>query len=160
MNKRVLTVGLTYAGKPMSGVEIENFGLCAFPLHEYDVIIINPLSYSHFMFGRASRVSEDADELHRLKKMNDMYDLDNAFHRTRREKEMELALADRAVVVWCLSAPKRMNFFGYRTTHLGYVAPDVVSLINELDLLEKKGRRLGEVDSDSPFATYLRVLAK
>ncbi|MFD2427992.1 hypothetical protein ACFSUK_06860 [Sphingobium scionense] len=58
--KRVLTVGVTYTGEKIEGVEIENLGLCqagvdkaraAFPLYEYDTIIINPQSYSHFLFG-------------------------------------------------------------------------------------------------------------
>jgi hypothetical protein len=60
--KRVLTVGITYPGKAIDGVEIENLGLCqpavdqaraAFPLYEYDTIIINPQSYGHFLFGAA-----------------------------------------------------------------------------------------------------------
>jgi hypothetical protein len=53
--KRVLTVGVTYTGEKIEGVEIENLGLCqaavdkaraAFPLYEYNTIIINPQSYS------------------------------------------------------------------------------------------------------------------
>ena len=60
--KRVLTVGLTYTGDKIEGVEIENLGLCqpdvnreraAYPLYEYDTIIINPESYTHFLFGKA-----------------------------------------------------------------------------------------------------------
>ncbi|WP_210134470.1 hypothetical protein [Pseudotabrizicola sediminis] len=43
--KRVLTVGMTYTGDPVDGVEIENLGLCqpsvdqkraAYALYEYD----------------------------------------------------------------------------------------------------------------------------
>ena len=60
--RRVLTVGVTYTGDAIEGVEIENLGLCrpgvdrtraAYPLYEYDTIIINPESYSHFLFGTA-----------------------------------------------------------------------------------------------------------
>ena len=49
--RRVLTVGVTYTGDVMDGVEIDNLGLCrpevdrertAYPLYEYDTIIINP----------------------------------------------------------------------------------------------------------------------
>jgi hypothetical protein len=49
--RQVLTVGITYTGEKIEGVEIENLGLCqagvdkkpaAFPLYEYDTIIINP----------------------------------------------------------------------------------------------------------------------
>jgi len=42
---------------------------------------------------------------------------------------MEAAIAAGATVVWCLSEPKRMNFFGYRETHLGYAAPKVAGLV-------------------------------
>ena len=65
--KRVLTVGLTYTGDKIDGVEIENLGLCqpdvdreraAYPLYEYDTIIINPESYTHFLFGKAGEVFE------------------------------------------------------------------------------------------------------
>ncbi len=67
--RRVLTVGLTYTGDAIEGVEIDNLGLCrpevdrtraAYPLYEYDTIIINPESYSHFLFGSAGEFSNEA----------------------------------------------------------------------------------------------------
>jgi hypothetical protein len=167
--RRVLTVGVTYTGDAIEGVEIENLGLCqpgvdraraAYPLYEYDTIIINPESYTHFLFGTAGEFSNEPNELGKLKPQNDSYDIDAAFDIDDRQKEMEVAIADGATVVWCLSEPKRMNFFGYRETHLGYVAPKIASLVKRSDLLVKKGRRIGTVDPDSPFARYFEVLPK
>jgi hypothetical protein len=73
---------------------------------------------------------------------------------------MEAALAAGATVVWCLSDPKRMNFFGYRETHLGYAAPKVAAVVKRSGLLEKKGRRMGAIDPDSPFTCYFDVLSR
>lgn len=167
--KRVLTVGVTYTGEKIEGVEIENLGLCqagvdkeraAFPLYEYDTIIINPQSYSHFLFGAEGEFSNEPNELGKLKRQNDSYDIDAAFDAEDREKEMEAAIAAGATVVWCLSEPKRMNFFGYRETHLGYAAPKVAGLVKRSALLVKKGRRMGNIDHDSPFVRYFDVLSK
>ncbi len=167
--KRVLTVGVTYTGEKIEGVEIENLGLCqagvdkeraAFPLYEYDTIIISPQSYSHFLFGAEGEFSNEPNELGKLKRQNDSYDIDAAFDAEDREKEMEAAIAAGATVVWCLSEPKRMNFFGYRETHLGYAAPKVAGLVKRSALLVKKGRRIGNIDHDSPFVRYFDVLSK
>ncbi|MDG1444635.1 MAG: hypothetical protein P8R02_18315, partial [Pseudomonadales bacterium] len=60
MTKKVLLVGLDYTGPKILDVDIETLGLCrpevdedraAYALYEYDLIIINPKSYSHFIFG-------------------------------------------------------------------------------------------------------------
>jgi len=119
--KRVLTVGVNYTGEKIEGVEIENLGLCrpdvdqkrsAYPLYEYDTIIINPASYTHFLFGTAGEYSNELHELDKLKRQNGHYDLDSAFDAKDRGKEMEAAIAGGATVVWCLSEPKRVNFFG------------------------------------------------
>lgn len=53
-----------------------------------------------------------------------------------------------------------MNFFGYRETHLGYAAPALASFVKRSNLLVKKGRRMGGVDPDSPFARYFEVLLR
>ncbi len=167
--RRVLTVGLTYTGDEIEGVEIENLGLCqpdvdreraAYPLYEYDTIIINPESYTHFLFGAAGEFSNELYELGKLKGANDRYDLDSAFDSEDRRKEMEAAIANGATVVWCLSEPKRVNFFGYRETHLGYVAPKVASFVKRSELLVKKGRRMGAIDPDNHFARYFEVLSR
>lgn len=167
--RRVLTVGLTYTGDATAGVEIENLGLCqarvdqkraAFALYDYDTIIINPESYTHFLFGNAGKFSSEPDELWQLKRHNNNYDLDTAFDAEDRRKELEAAIADGATVVWCLSDPKRMNFFGSRETHLGYAAPRVAKLVERSNLLVKKGRRMGKVDPDGPFARYFDLLSQ
>jgi hypothetical protein len=167
--KRVLAVGLTYSSDPIEGVEIDNLGLCqpkvahdraVFPLYEYDTIIINPASYTHFLFGDGGEFSNDPYELGKLKKQNDNYDIDTAFDCGDRMKEMEAAITAGATVVWCLSEPKRMNFYGYRETHLGYVAPEIAGLVMRGNLLVKKGRRIAIVDPDSPFTRYFDVLTR
>lgn len=167
--KRVLTIGFTYTGAPVEGVEFENLGLCrtsveaeraAFALYDYDTIIINPQSFTHFLFGRAGPHSTSPNELSALKRERDSYDIDSAFDGQDRRKELEAAIAEGATVVWCLAEPKRMNFYGYRETHLGYLAPKVSALIKRADLLQKKGRRLRDIDLESPFARYFEVLAK
>lgn len=169
MMRRVLTVGMTYTGEKIDGVEIENLGLCqprvnkeraAFPLYEYDTIILNPQSYTHFLFGAEGEFSNELHELGMLKRQNDSYDFDSSFNAGDREKELQAAIADGATVIWCLSEPKRVNFFGYRETHLGYAAPKVASFVKLSDLLVKKGRRTGSVDPDSPFARYFDVLSR
>jgi len=59
--KRILTVGLRYRGDPIDGVEFDNLGLCsaatandkaAYPLYEYDVIVIHPASFSQVVRWR------------------------------------------------------------------------------------------------------------
>lgn len=165
--KRVLTVGLSYSGDPIDGVEFDNLGLCsagaehekaAFPLYEYDVIVIHPASFSHFIFGEKGEFSESATELGDLKRSNSAYDIDNAFNVLDRRKEMNAAISAGTTVVWCLSEPKRMNFYGYRETWLGYVAPPVSSIVKRGELMVKKGRRLGSVDPENPFARYFASL--
>jgi hypothetical protein len=165
--KRVLTVGMTYTGDAVDGVEIENLGLCqpsvdqkraAYALYEYDTIIISPQSYTHFLFGEPGEFSDDPHELGQLKSQNGKYDLDSAFDQADRQKEMAAAIAAGANVVWCLSEAKRINFFGFRKTHLGYVAPKVAKFVDHSDLMVKKGRRMGVVDPDSPFARYFDVV--
>lgn len=167
--RTVLTVGLNYTGNAIDGVEIENLGLCqpsadsersAYPLYEYDTIIINPKSYTHFLFGEEGEFSNELNELGLLKRKNDSYDLDAAFDREDRRKEMAAAIKSGATVVWCLSEPKRMNFFGYRETHLGYAAPSVASFVKRSELILKKGRRMGTVDPDSPFSRYFDTLSR
>lgn len=169
MTKQVLTVGLTYTGEPLSGVEIENLGLCqpssvkersAFPLYEYDTIVINPESFTHFLFGEAGKHSGESNELGRLKREKDAYDIDTAFDVADRTREMDAAIKAGANVVWCLSEPRRQNFYGYRETHLGYVAPKVAALVKRADLQVKKARRMGEVDPDNPFVRYFEALSR
>jgi hypothetical protein len=53
-----------------------------------------------------------------------------------------------------------MNFYGYRETHLGYVAPKVAALVKRADLRVKKGRKLGVIDHDNPFTQYFDVISR
>lgn len=167
--KRVLTVGLEYKGKAIKGVTFENHGLCsvkadkdraAFPLYEYDVIVINPESFSHFILGAKGEFSGTPNELGELKRKNNEYDLDQAYHSYDREKEMKAALKQGATVVWCLSESQRMNFFGYRETWMGYAAPDVTKFVRRNDLQIKKGRRIDWIDDESPFVRYFEEIQK
>lgn len=165
--KRVLTVGLNSSGAPIDGVEIEKLGLCqanveperaAFPLHEYDVIVINPQRFMHFCLERRVRTQ--------IRAMNSgcLSARTNASTRRSdgedRRKELTAAIAAGAIIVWCLAEPKRMNFFGYREAHLGYLAPKLTAALKRADLLVKKGRRFGSIDPDSPFVRYFESLAK
>ena len=84
LSKKVLLVGLEYSGPNVIDVEIETLGLCrpeidedraAYALYEYDLIIINPQSYSHFIFGSAGEHSDSNSELYDLKRENNSYDL-------------------------------------------------------------------------------------
>ncbi len=165
--KRVLTVGLTYSGKPVDGVEFETLGLicaeadrdrAAYALHEYDVIVINPQSYSHFLFGEAGEFSDDDDELTKLKKQDGWYDIDSGYKEEDRRRELEAGMRDGATVVWCISQPKRMNFYGYRETYMGYAAPEVRKIVKQGDLQVKKGRRIRSIE-ESPFERYFESLS-
>ena len=118
--KRVLTVGLHYEGAALEGVEFENLGLCwplidnaraAYPLYEYATIIVNPQSYTNFLFGSAGEHSDEVQELSNLKGQKDVYDIDTLFDGADRQNELTAAIAAGSTVVWCLAEPKRINFF-------------------------------------------------
>ena len=169
MEKQVLTVGLSYQGNSVDGVHIDNLGLgqvtvvkekSAFPLYEYDTIIINPCSFTHFMFGEAGKFSDSQKELSDLKRENESYDIDIAFDAEDRANELQAAIAAGTSVVWCLSEPKRMNFFGYRETYIGFVAPNVTKIVKKANLLIKRGRRIAQIDVDHPFSRYFETLSK
>ena len=53
-------------------------------------IIINPESYSHFLFGTAGEFSNEPNELGRLKRQNDRYDIDTAFDLDDRDLGLRL----------------------------------------------------------------------
>ena len=167
--RRVLAVGVEHVGKHSGDVEIDVLGLCqpsvdmgraAHPLYEYDVIILNPQSYTHFLFGRAGPHSGAHDELSLLKRDRNSYDIDSAFNHPERSRELEVALEEGAKVIWCLADPKQVNFFGRRETHLGYASADIASLVRRADLQVKKGRRIGRIDADGPFAGYFAEVAR
>jgi len=165
--RRVLTVGIEYAGKPVAGVEFEQLGLCrpdidesraAYPLYEYDVIVISPQSYRHFLFGRQGGKSGSNQELFELKADNNDHDLDTVFDSDDRTHELEAALTAGTTVVWCMAEPRRVNFFGYRETSLGYLAPSLTVAVKRSRQIVKKGRRVGFIDPDTPFSNYFHML--
>lgn len=167
--KRVLTVGMTYTGEQIEGVEIDNLGLCrpqvdngraAFALYEYDTIVINPQSFTHFLFGVAGEFSDDPHELGKLKGENVKYDIDTAFDANDRNMEMMAAIREGATVIWCMSELKRKFFYGWRETYMGYLAPELATFIKRSNLLVKKGRRMGRFEPDKPFARYFDVLSR
>lgn len=166
---RVLAVGLGQGDFAIEGVEIDTFGLCraeidkdraAFPLYEYDVIIINPQSFSHFIFGSESAHSGSDSELRQLKGERDVYDIDTVFDPTEREAEMVTAIERGATVIWCLSPSQRQNMFGYRVTWMGYCAPAVAKAVKDSDCIFKKGREIAEINPDGPFRRTLELLGQ
>lgn len=167
--KKILLVGLTYSGKKVAETKIDTLGLCrpevdderaAFPLYEYDTIVINPASYSHFLFGHETEHSKSDFELQALKSFQDSYDLDRAFDYDDRCREMKAALEAGANVVWCLAEQKRHNFFGYRDTYIGYLDPRVAKFLKQSSLHRKKGRELGKIREHNPFETYFEELSQ
>ena len=168
--RRALTVGITYTGDAIDGVEIDNLGLCrpdvggkraADPLYEYDAIIINPESYTHFLFGKAGKHSRKENELELLYNQNYNYRVDISFDHKDRSKEMKAAIARGTTVVWCLSKSKFDSFRRrYYTVYIGYAAPMIAKLVERSGLFSKKGRKMGCVDPNSPFMRYFDMLAQ
>lgn len=166
---RVLAVGLGQGDFAIDGVEIDTLGLCraevaedraAFPLYEYDVIIINPQSFSHFLFGNEGPHSGSETELRQLKAERDLYDIDSVFDSMEREAEMVAAIDRGATVIWCFSPSRRQNMFGYRVTWMGYCAPAVSRAVDESDCTFKKGRTIAEIDPDVRFRPTLELLGR
>jgi len=167
---RLLTIGLEQGDDfALKGVEIDTLGLCraevdgdksAFPLYEYDAIIINPQSFSHFLFGRPTEFSAADGELYRLKAHRETYDIDSLFDPDARSTELVAAMDRGATVIWCLAPSQRQNFFGYRETWLGYCAPAVHSAVRKSGATVRKGREIGKVEDEWPFPQMLDVLRK
>lgn len=151
MTKNVLLVGLDYSGPEISNVKIETLGLCrpevdedkaAYALYEYDLIVINPESYSHFIFGKKGEYSESISELVSLKRKNNAYDLDTVFDSNDRTEELRAALEAGTRVIWLLAEEKREQFFGYRKVWSAYLNKKVIELVSRGNIYKKKSRRL------------------
>ncbi|MCY1081794.1 toll/interleukin-1 receptor domain-containing protein [Archangium lansingense] len=164
---RVLLVGLTFDGKPPDGVMIETKGLghpsvigeqAAAPLYDYDVIIINPQSYSHFMFGGPTEHSSKPDELIRLKHVDPGKDIDDVFHRVERERELEGALSEGTRVIFVAAPPKLESFFGKRSSHLGYLHEGLRQFFKLADLEQKQSRKVRSVGTAPDLADYFDAL--
>ncbi len=167
--QRVLTVGLRYSGPDIPGTIIETAGLgrpsilqdrAAFALYEYDTIIINPASYSHFLFGEETEFSHEQWELGALKNSNEQYDLDTLYRGAERSAELDAAIAHGANVFWCMAEQKRQNFFGYRSTKIGYANDRLYGLIKMRSVERLRGRTVEILDRTSPLTPYFEYLAQ
>jgi len=167
--QRVLLVGLDYSGPIRRGVTIETKGLCrpqiapelaAASLYDYDVIIINPASYSHFIFGRRGPHSDSEKELWNLKHENNDHDLDSAFDRWGRQDELKAALENGTRIVWVMAVEKRIHFFGWRSVYQGYVSHAVEALATAASFAAKQSEKLTVDRPTHPFAPYFRRLTR
>lgn len=167
MTKNVLLVGCTYAGPTIPDTNFDVLGLCrpsidksrsAYALYEYDVIVINPESYSHFLFGAAGRHSPSENELWDLKNEKNDYDLDNAFDSADRSAELKAAMVKGSRVVWLLAKPKRTNFFGSRSVYAGYANAIAKKFVESGTIHEKKSRRLQLTADVGEFQPYFERL--
>lgn len=167
MSKNVLLVGCTYSGPPMADTQIDVLGLCrpsidkdraAYALYDYDVIIINPLSYSHFMFGAATKHSTSREELWDLKSENNNFDLDNAYDQHDREQELSAAIAQGTRVVWLLAKQKHIKFFGLRSIFIGYANSIARKLVESGTVHEKRSKQLSLTVEVGKFRPYFEQL--
>lgn len=168
MSKKVLLVGLEYSGPNIVDVEIETHGLCraeidedraAYALYEYDLIVINPQSYSHFIFGKGGEHSDSSSELSDLKRENNSYDLDSAFDRNDRTEELKAALKAGTRVIWLLAEEKRESFFGWRKVWISYLNSEVEKLVSGSTIYKKKSRRVSITEQGSKLKPYFDQVA-
>jgi len=165
--KRILLAGLTYRGPSIPNVEIESRGLgrpeiidskAAAALYDYDVIIINPKTYSHFIFGEEGEFSNSINELWELKSKNNDLDLDSVFRDSVREKELVVALKEGSRVVWLMAVEKRSSFFGKRSNYSGYVNHSCIQLMGSAYAEQKTSHKLTIDISPNPFEAYFERL--
>lgn len=166
--KKILLVGLEYNGQDIEEVTVETKGLgrseicgdkVASALYEYDIIIINPQSYSHFLFGRHTEHSEKSKELSALKKENDSYDFDNIFDFEDRMKELNIAISRGTKVIWMATEDKKEQFFGLRSLYRGYLNLEVKDLIERWWIQRKNAMKL-KISKQSCFDAYFKTLSQ
>lgn len=170
MAKNVLLVGIEYTGDEIPDTNIDVLGLCrpkiceekaAYSLYEYDVIILNPESYTHFIFGKPGKFSASVNELYDLKKENNDFDLDTIYDSNDREEEMKAAIAQGTRVIWLINPDKRMNFFGRRSLyHYGYASTPIGKILSDADIHQKKSKKLVFTGEDDRFKPYFDQLQK
>lgn len=167
MPKNVLLVGCKYTGPSIPDTRIDILGLCrpsidkdrsAYALYEYDIVIINPESYSHFMFGSATSHSASDSELWDLKAENNDFDLDSAYDQYDRSQELTAAISQGTRVVWLLARQKHIKFFGLRSIFIGYANDVAKKLVESGTLHEKKSRRLETTSEAGEFGPYFERL--
>jgi hypothetical protein len=127
-------------------------------LYEYDVVIINPESYSHFIFGVAGAYSDSPKELWDLKRKSDDLDLDSVFYSHEREKELNTAIKGGSRVVWLMVPDKRIGFFGMRSLYNGYASSIARDVAYNASIVAKRARKLSLKDSSARFSAYFRQL--
>ena len=168
-NRRILLVGLEYSGTIRRNISIETKGLCrpqivpeqsAAPLYEYDVIIINPASYSHFIFGQPGPYSDSEKELWDLKRENNEHDLDAAFDRWERQEELKAALEGGTRVVWIMTVEKKIHFFGWRSLYQAYLSHAVETLSTTANFSAKRSKKLTIDRPFHPLAPYFKQLTR
>lgn len=160
-------MGLEYSGPLLRGVSISTKGLCraeiapekaADALYEYDVIIINPASYSHFIFGRKGIHSDSQQELWDLKRENNRHDLDSAFDRWERETELKAALERGTRLIFTMALDKKIHFFGWRSVYQGYLISGVEALAETTNLSRKWSKKLTLERASHRLAPYFEQL--
>lgn len=169
LSSKVLLVGIEYRGPGFEGVSIETRGLCnpeidqlhaAAPLYHYNVIIIYPKSYSHFVFGSESQFSNSDNELHDLKHANNYHDLDTIFNWHDRNNELNAAIMRGTRVVWIATPDKQMNFFGRRSLYLGYLNKTAQDMLNRKPLYMKYSTYLDVTSDGEKFKPYFDQLTQ
>lgn len=167
MPKNVLLVGCKYTGPPIPETRIDMLGLCrpsidnsraAYALYEYDVVIINPESYSHFMFGSPTTHSASDTELWDLKKESNDFDLDTAYDQHGRSQELTAAIAQGTRVIWLMARQKHIKFFGLRSVFVGYANDIAKKFVESGTLHEKKSRQLEVTPLVGEFEPYFERL--
>lgn len=167
MKGRMLLVGLKYPGESLSGFRIETKGLCcpevertkaAAPLYDYDVIIINPKSYSHFIFGKYGKFSNSDRELWDLKEGNNEHDLDTIFNGKDRQAELDAALKNGTRVIWLIVPDKRIQFFGWRSLYSGYANRVAEQALSSASVYEKKSKQFHISRATMIFDQYFEKL--
>lgn len=167
MPKNVLLVGCKYTGDEIPETKVDVLGLCrpqirkdkaAYALYEYDIIIINPESYSHFLFGEESKHSQSRDELWGLKAENNDYDLDTVFDYDDRSKELAAAITQGTRVIWLLAPQKHIKFYGLRSIYSGYANQTAKELLESSTVHHKKSRRLYIHPEAGEFRPYFEQL--
>ena len=168
MSKKILLVGIEYTGANIPYVEIDQLGLCrpevcegkaAYSLYEYDVIIINPESYSHYIFGEKGEFSDQPDELYKLKEKDNSYDLDSVFDSNDRKAELSAAISNGTRVIWVMNKNKRVNFFGYRSLYTGYVNFEAQEIMRKGEVHIKKSKSL-TYEEDNILKDYFENLKR
>lgn len=164
-----LLVGCDFQEVKLDGCAIDFLGLCrpsileakaARPLYDYDIVVINPASYSHFLFGSKGKHSDSVDELWDLKRVDNNLDLDTVFDYRDRTVEMRAALEGGTRVIWLMALEKRIHFFGWRTIYMGYVHPEVQKIAQQAVVREKKTKRLTTRKDNNIFLQYFVELEK